>query len=172
VRLADGEVVPVDALFTGARARMASPLAEQLGCAFDDGPVGPVIRTDARKATSVPGVFAAGDATRANGNATMAVADGMMAGTAAHQSLALAAALASGPAAHRAGTLRPPTRAAERAADEGVAGDRVEVRAAAGRAAGASNDSGHPRRRRTSRGARAGGGGRARRRARRAGGYG
>jgi thioredoxin reductase len=107
VRLADGEVVAVDALFTGARARMASPLAEQLGCAFDDGPVGPVIRTDARKATSVPGVFAAGDATRANGNATMAVADGMMAGTAAHQSLALPAALTSGPAAHRAGTLPP-----------------------------------------------------------------
>ena len=39
------------------------PLAEQLGCAFDDSPAGPVIRTNERKATSVPGVFAAGDAT-------------------------------------------------------------------------------------------------------------
>ena len=91
-RLADGEVVPLDALFTVARARMASPLAEQLGCAFDESPAGPVIRTGARKETSVPGVFAAGDATRAFGNATLAVADGMTAGVAAHQSLALPAA--------------------------------------------------------------------------------
>ncbi len=89
VRLDDGEVIPLSALFTGARLRMASPLAEQLGCAFDDSPAGPVIRTNERKATSVPCVFAAGDATRAYGNATLAVADGMIAGVAAHQSLAL-----------------------------------------------------------------------------------
>ena len=89
IRLSDGEVVPIDALFTGARLRMASPLAEQLGCAFDDSPAGPVIHTNERKATSVPGVFAAGDATRAYGNATLAAADGMIAGVAAHQSLAI-----------------------------------------------------------------------------------
>ena len=89
IRLSDGELVPIDALFTGARLRMASPLAEQLGCAFDDSPAGPVIRTNERKATSVPGVFAAGDATRAYGNATLAAADGMIAGVAAHQSLAI-----------------------------------------------------------------------------------
>ena len=90
VRLADGAIIPIDALFTGAQLRMASPLAEQLGCAFEDSPAGPVIRTNERKATSVPGVFAAGDATRAFGNATLAVADGMIAGVAAHQSLAMA----------------------------------------------------------------------------------
>ena len=90
VRLAGGETVPIDALFTGARTRMASPLAEQLGCAFDEGPAGPVVRTDARKETSVPGVFAAGDATRPFANATLAAADGVLAGIAAHQSLALA----------------------------------------------------------------------------------
>ena len=89
VRLSDGEVIPIDALFTGARIRMASPLAEQLGCAFDDSPAGPVIHTNERKATSVPGVFAAGDATRAYGNATLAATDGMIAGVAAHQSLAI-----------------------------------------------------------------------------------
>jgi thioredoxin reductase len=43
---------------------MASPLAGQLGCAFDDGPFGPVIRTDAWKESTVPGVYAAGDAAR------------------------------------------------------------------------------------------------------------
>ncbi|HEX7241704.1 MAG TPA: NAD(P)/FAD-dependent oxidoreductase, partial [Longimicrobiaceae bacterium] len=87
-RLRDGRVVPLDALFTASRTRMASPLAEQLGCAFDDGVFGPVVRTDARRATTVPGVFAAGDAAREPHNATFAAADGVMAGVSAHQSLA------------------------------------------------------------------------------------
>ena len=87
----EGElVVRLDALFVGSRTRMASPLAEQLGCAFDDGPFGPVIRTDARKETTVPGVYAAGDAARVPHNATWASADGVTAGIYAHQSLALA----------------------------------------------------------------------------------
>jgi thioredoxin reductase len=90
LRLAGGQVVAVDALFTGSRTRMASPLAEQLGCALDDGPVGPVIRTDARKATTVPGVYAAGDAALPMYSASFASADGAMAGIATHQSLALA----------------------------------------------------------------------------------
>jgi thioredoxin reductase len=90
VRLADGDSVALDALFTMSHTRMASPLAEQLGCAFDDGPFGPVIRTDGRKETTVPGVFAAGDAARAPHNATWAAADGVTAGVYAHQSLAFA----------------------------------------------------------------------------------
>ena len=88
VRLRDGDVVPVDAIFTASRTRMASPLAEQLGCAFDDGVFGRVIRADARRATTVPGVFAAGDAAREPHNATFAAADGVQAGVSAHQSLA------------------------------------------------------------------------------------
>ena len=83
------ELVTIDALFTASRTRMASPLAEQLGCEFDDGPFGPVIRTDGKKATTVPGVYAAGDAAREPHNATFASADGVMAGISAHQSLAL-----------------------------------------------------------------------------------
>lgn len=89
VRLRDGDSVALDALFTASRTRMASPLAEQLGCAFDDGPFGPVIRTDARKETTVPGVYAAGDVARVPHNATWAAADGVTAGIYAHQSLAL-----------------------------------------------------------------------------------
>lgn len=87
VRLDDGRVLPVNALFVAPSTRMASPLAEQLGCLFDDGPLGPVIRTDEWKATSVPGVYAAGDAARTMHNATLASADGVMAGVGAHQSL-------------------------------------------------------------------------------------
>src|SRR5688572_20264520 len=86
----DGTVVALDALFTSSRTRMASPLAEQLGCGLDEGPSGPVIRTDAWKETTVPGVYAAGDVARAPHNATWASADGVTAGIGAHRSLALA----------------------------------------------------------------------------------
>jgi thioredoxin reductase len=87
VRLGDGEVVQVDAIFTASRTHMASPLAERLGCAFDEGPFGPIVRTDVRKETTVPGVYCAGDAARAPHNATWAAADGVTAGVSAHQSL-------------------------------------------------------------------------------------
>lgn len=90
LRLRDGRTVALDALFTAPRTRMASPLAEQLGCAFDDGPSGPYIRTDASKLTTVPGVYAAGDAARPAHNASWAAADGVTAGISAHQSLTLA----------------------------------------------------------------------------------
>jgi thioredoxin reductase len=90
VRLDDGELIALDALFTASRTRMTSALAEHLGCEFDEGPFGPVIRTDARKETTVPGVYAAGDVARAAHNATWASADGVTAGISAHQSLALA----------------------------------------------------------------------------------
>ncbi len=79
--------MPLDALFTASRTRMASPLAEQLGCAFDDGMQGPIVRTDEFKETTVPGVYAAGDTTRQMHNATLASADGVLAGISAHRSL-------------------------------------------------------------------------------------
>jgi thioredoxin reductase len=91
VRLIGGEVIAIDALFTQPRTRMASPLAEQLGCEMEEGTAGPVIRTDAQKETSVRGVFAAGDAARAFANATFAAADGVLAGISAHRSLVFAA---------------------------------------------------------------------------------
>ncbi|NTZ08301.1 NAD(P)/FAD-dependent oxidoreductase [Burkholderia metallica] len=87
LRLADGQVVPIDALFIGARTGMASDLAQQLGCAFDEGPLGPVVRVDALKQASIAGVFAAGDASTPMSNATLASASGVMAGVAAHRSL-------------------------------------------------------------------------------------
>lgn len=87
VRLADGRVVSISALFVAPSTRMASPLAEQLGCVFNEGPLGPMIRTDDWKATSIPGLYAAGDAARPMHNATLASADGVMAGVGAHQSL-------------------------------------------------------------------------------------
>lgn len=87
VQLADGRVVPIDALFVGSRTRLASPLAEQLGCAIEDGPTGPLMTVDILGLTSVPGVYAAGDMVSRMPNATIASASGVLAGAAAHQSL-------------------------------------------------------------------------------------
>jgi thioredoxin reductase len=87
VLLDDGRRVPVEAMYVVPRTRPASPLAGQLGCAFDDGPLGPVLRVDAMKMTTVPGVYAAGDAAMAFTNATLASADGLMAGVSLHRSL-------------------------------------------------------------------------------------
>lgn len=87
VVLADGRQFPMAGLFTLTRTRMASGVASELGCAFEEGPLGASIRIEAVQKTSVPGVFACGDAARAFGNVAIAVADGAMAGVAAHQSL-------------------------------------------------------------------------------------
>lgn len=78
---------PADALYLGPRTRLNSDLAERLGCAVDEGVFGPVVRTDETKATTVPGVFAAGDITRSAHNATWASADGVTAGTSVHRTL-------------------------------------------------------------------------------------
>lgn len=87
VVLLDGRRVETAGLFTLSRTRMASPLAQQLGCAFEDGHLGPFIRVDEAKQTTVAGVFACGDAARASASVALAVGDGALAGAAAHRSL-------------------------------------------------------------------------------------
>jgi thioredoxin reductase len=90
LRLADGQEARVKALFTAPRTSMASPLAEQLGCAFAEGGFGPIIKVDQLQQTSVAGVYAAGDAARSMTNIAFAVSDGAFAGVAAHRSLIFA----------------------------------------------------------------------------------
>lgn len=87
VRLADGRLLPMAAVFTAPKTRMASPLAQQLGCAFDDGPLGATVRVDDMQQTTVEGVYAAGDMAQPRANATLAAAGGVMAGVGAHMSL-------------------------------------------------------------------------------------
>ena len=87
VVMKDGRVLPMDGIFTTTRTVVSAPFAEQLGCTLDDGPLGRYIRTDAMKATTVPGVFACGDAARPTGSVALAVGDGAMAGAATHRSL-------------------------------------------------------------------------------------
>ncbi|OEZ01608.1 MULTISPECIES: NAD(P)/FAD-dependent oxidoreductase [Stenotrophomonas] len=86
VLLADGRRIDLRALFVSARQQMASPLVEQLGCELDESPVGVLIRVDAQKQTTVPGVYAAGDAT-VMGNITLASAEGVRAGVSLHHAL-------------------------------------------------------------------------------------
>ncbi|QJE00884.1 NAD(P)/FAD-dependent oxidoreductase [Massilia forsythiae] len=87
VRLRDGRTVELDGLFVASRIRVQGGLAEALGCAFAPGPLGDVIRTDDIKQTSVPGVFACGDAARAMASVSLAIGDGALAGIGTHRSL-------------------------------------------------------------------------------------
>lgn len=87
VGLVDGRVLKFRGIFTAPQTRPASDLGAQLGCASDDGPLGPFLRTGAMKDTTVRGVFACGDVARPAGSISWAVGDGALAGAAAHQSL-------------------------------------------------------------------------------------
>lgn len=87
VVLSDGRRLSMAGLFVMPRTRITSPLAAQLGCAMEEGPIGKFVCTDAQKASSIPGVFCCGDMARAAGNVALAVSDGAMAGIAAHRSL-------------------------------------------------------------------------------------
>ena len=87
IELADGRMSEADALYLGPRTRLNSAIAEQLGCDMEEGPFGPIVRTDAQKMTTVPGVYAAGDITRGAHNVTWACADGVTAAMAVHRSL-------------------------------------------------------------------------------------
>lgn len=87
IRLRNGLEQPIDALFIGPGNRFNSDIAERLGCAVEDGPFGSVVTVDEMKATSVAGVYAAGDITRMGHTVTFACADGVMAALAIHRSL-------------------------------------------------------------------------------------
>lgn len=87
VVLEDGRQLEMDGLFTASRTEPAGPLAQQLGCELEQGPLGAFVKTDAQKQTTAAGVFACGDLARAAGNVALAVGDGALAGAATHRSL-------------------------------------------------------------------------------------
>lgn len=87
VRLADGRVYPLAALFAPIRTSPASPLAMQMGCELADGMTGPYLQVDGKQQTNVPGLYAAGDAASPMHNGTLASAAGVMAAFAVHHSL-------------------------------------------------------------------------------------
>jgi thioredoxin reductase len=87
VELEDGRVVPISGLFTATQTAPSSPIGRQLGCNLATMMSATYIETDTMKQTSVAGIFACGDSATPFGSVTMAVADGAMAGVAAHRSL-------------------------------------------------------------------------------------
>ena len=86
VATADGSV-PLDALFTHPPARFSTNIGVELGCETKPGALGPIFVTDDWQATTIPGVFAAGDIARPAPSVSYAVADGVAAGVMAHRSL-------------------------------------------------------------------------------------
>ena len=87
VRLHGGRIERFAGLFLGPSTRLAVPFAEQLGCELVSTPFGAYYKTDMMKETTVPGVFACGDAGLPMGSLAFAVADGVKAGVGAHASL-------------------------------------------------------------------------------------
>ena len=87
IKLVDGRTLSFAGIFTLAPFELTSPIAEQLGLEMDPGPLGAIIKTDQLKETSMPGVFACGDAARMMASVALAVGDGNLAGAGVHRSL-------------------------------------------------------------------------------------
>jgi thioredoxin reductase len=87
IELDDGRQSPLEALYVAPKSTLSSPIAAELGALIEDGPLGPILKTDAEKKTTVPGLYAAGDIAHAPHSVSFAVADGVMAGTSAHRAL-------------------------------------------------------------------------------------
>ncbi|MER2491199.1 NAD(P)/FAD-dependent oxidoreductase [Catenovulum sediminis] len=87
VKLKDGRLIDVKGLYIGPKTQVASPIPQQLGCEFTQGPMGEIFVTDDFKQTTVAGVFAAGDIVNPMQNATFASASGVLAGVGAHHQL-------------------------------------------------------------------------------------
>ena len=85
--LADGTSFATAGLFLHADTAFAAPFVAGIGLATLQGPTGPYLKTGPFNTTSRAGLFAAGDIIRPAGIVTPALADGAIAGTAAHQSL-------------------------------------------------------------------------------------
>lgn len=86
--LEDGRRLPIQALFCATPVRLGSGIAAQLGCKIEHSLLGEEIETNRLKETSVPGIFAAGDAARSGHTVTWALSDGVTAGIGVHRSLA------------------------------------------------------------------------------------
>ena len=87
VMLADDRALSFVGLFLTPRNRIAGRLVADLGLETEEAPTGSIIKTDMMKTTSLPGVFACGDAALPTGSVAFAVADGARAGIGAHRSL-------------------------------------------------------------------------------------
>ena len=87
VRLDDGDVVELDAIFTGGVPEPHDRMLEPLHLARADGPMGDLITVDAVGQTSDPRVWAAGNVVSPNANVPVAMGAGSFAGAAVNARL-------------------------------------------------------------------------------------
>lgn len=87
VVLTDGRRLSFAGLFTTSKNAPSTSVAEDLGCALAETPMGMQIDTNETKETSIAGIFACGDAARVPHSVALAVADGAWAGAQIHRSL-------------------------------------------------------------------------------------
>ena len=88
VLLDTGSKVAVDILFAHPRTKPSASPHEALGLATVDTPTGIALKTDERRETSMPGIYAAGDlANPGMPSVTTAIAQGATAGISAQQSM-------------------------------------------------------------------------------------
>ncbi|MDQ1217093.1 bifunctional NAD(P)/FAD-dependent oxidoreductase/class I SAM-dependent methyltransferase [Microbacterium arborescens] len=84
---ADGQRIPVDAIFTGGRLEPHDGFLAGLGLARSDGPAGSFIAVDAAGATSHPLVWAAGNVVAPMANVPLSMGAGSMTGAAVNAAL-------------------------------------------------------------------------------------
>ncbi|MEG6041108.1 NAD(P)/FAD-dependent oxidoreductase [Enterobacter ludwigii] len=88
IRIESGPDVSVDILFAHPRTRPSASLHDELGLATVNTPTGIALKTDERRETSIPGIYAAGDlANPGIPSVTTAAWQGTMAGIFAQQSM-------------------------------------------------------------------------------------
>jgi thioredoxin reductase len=107
IRFTDGSFLPRSALFFSPGQYQRSPLAEQLGCEFCEGNN---IQCGENTATNIPGVYAAGNASRGVQLVIAAAAEGMQAAFAINSALLDADAASNALRDHEAGQPTPSGR--------------------------------------------------------------
>lgn len=87
VLVGDGRRLSFAGLFAAPLCAPATPVAEAMGCALEETPMGTQVQTAGTKETTIPGVFACGDLAHSPHSISLAVADGAWAGAQLHRSL-------------------------------------------------------------------------------------
>ena len=110
IRFTDGDFLPRSALFFSPGQHQRSHLAEQLGCEFCED--SNCIQCGENAATNIPGVYAAGNASRGVQLVIAAAAEGMQAAFAINSALLDADAESNALRDRKPGETTPPNRIA------------------------------------------------------------
>lgn len=124
VRLADGRHFPRSVLFAAPRPVPRGGLLPALGAEFRETPFGPFPAVDETGRTSVPGIWAVGNATQPMGQVITAASAGYLAGTAINAELVMTD-IETRAARRRAGVFTPEAEAAVVGARAGARGANV-----------------------------------------------